>query len=83
MLKMQEEAFWYSLDVEIGEELEMGPTPPSVQLEKAGRWVPWGLAIELAEEGPPLSPLGPGQLEVDSAKQAPEDGAAVEDATEE
>ena len=67
----------------MGVELEMGLPPPSVQLEEAGRWVPWGAVVELAQEGPPLSPLGPGPMEVDGAQQVLEDGAAVDDATEE
>ena len=65
------------------EELEMGPSPPSVQLEEARQRAPWGLAVEPAQEGPPLSPLGPGPMEVDGTKQAPEDGAIAEDAVEE
>ena len=68
MLKEQEDAFWHKLDVAMGEELEMGPPPLTVQLEEAGWWVPWGLAVEPAEEGLPLSPLGPGPMEVDSTK---------------
>ena len=83
MSKEQEEAFWCGLDVAIGEELEMGPPPPTIQLEEAGWWVLWGLVVELAEEGLPLSPLGLGPMEVDGTKQVPEDGAAAEDSTEE
>ena len=67
----------------MGEELEMGPPPPSIQLEEASQQVPWGLVVEPAEEGPPLSPLGLGPMEVDGAKQALEDGAMVEEATDE
>ena len=76
----EEEAFWCRLDVAMGEELELGPPPPNVQLEEAGRQVPWGPALEPAQEGPPLLPLGPGPMEVDGTEQAPEDGAAWEDA---
>ena len=76
--RVQEETFWCGWDVVMGEELEMGPPPPTIQLEEAGQWVPWGPAVELAKEGPPLSPLGLGPMEVDGAKQAPEDGAMVE-----
>ena len=64
----------------MGEELEMGPPLPTVQLEGAGRWVPWGPAVEPAQEGPPLPPLGPGPMKVDGTEQVPKDGAVVEDA---
>ena len=47
-----------------GEELEMGPPPPTIQLEEAGWWILWGLAVEPVEEGLPLLPLGPGPMEV-------------------
>ena len=39
--------------------------------------------MEPAQEGPPLSPLGPRPMEVDGTEQVPEDGAVLEDATEE
>ena len=81
MSKEQEEAFWHGLDMVTGEELEMEPPPSTIQLEEAGWWVLWGPAVELAQEGPPLSPLGPGPMEVDGAEQVPEDGAAMEDAS--
>ena len=48
-----------------------------------GWQVPWGPAEEQAKEGPPLSPLGPGPIEVDGAEQALEDGAVVGEATDE
>ena len=67
-------------DMAMGEELEMGPPSPTVQLEEAGRRIPWGLAVEPAEEGLPLLPLEPGPIEVDGPKQAPEDGSTAEDA---
>ena len=82
MSRAQEENFWWGWDVAMGEELEMGPPPPTIQLEEVGQRVPWGPAVELAEEGPPLLPLGPGPMEVDGAKQVPEDGATVEEATD-
>ena len=75
-----EETFWHGLDIEMEEELELGPPPPTIQLEEAGWWVPWGPAVEPAQEGPPLSPLGLGPKEVDGNKQALEDGAMAEDA---
>ena len=34
--RAQEKNFWRRWDVEIGEELEVGPLPLSVQLEAAG-----------------------------------------------
>ena len=39
--------------------------------------------VEPAKEGSPLSPLGPGAMEVDGAEQVPEDGAVVGEATDE
>ena len=45
----------------------------------SGQWVPWGPELELAQEGPPLSPLGPGPMAVDGAEQVLEDGAMVEE----
>ena len=39
-------------------------------------------AVEPAKEGLPLAPLGPGPIEVDSAKQALEDGAMVGEAAD-
>ena len=74
---MEEENFWWGRDMATGEELELGPPPPRVQLEEVGWWIPWVLAEEPAEEGSPLLPLGPGPIEVDGAKQAPGDSAAV------
>ena len=40
MSRVQEENFWHGQDVAVKEELEMGPPPPSVQLEKVGQQVP-------------------------------------------
>ena len=40
------------------------------------------LEVELAKEGSPLAPLGPGPMEVDGTEQAPGDGAAVGEATD-
>ena len=79
---MEEENFWWSWDLTTGEELELGPPPHRVQLEEAGWQIPWGPAEEPAEEGSPLLPLGPGPMEVDGTKQAPEDGAMVGEATD-
>ena len=83
MLKEQEEDFWHGWDLEMGEDLELGPPPPRVQLEEAGWQVPWGPEMEPAEEGSPLVPLGPGPMEVDVTEQALEDGAVVGEATDE
>ena len=80
MMKEKEEAFWHGLDVAMGEELELGPAPLTIQLEEVGQQVAWWPAVELAQEGPPLSPLGPVPMEVDGAKQVPKDGAMAEDA---
>ena len=80
---MEEENFWWGRDMAMGEELELGPPPPRVQLEEAGQRIPWGLAEELAKEGSPLPPLGPGPMEVDGTKQAPKDGATVGEAMDE
>ena len=79
----QEENFWWAWDVVTGEKLELGPPPPTIQLEEVGQRIPWGPAVELAEEGLPLSPLGLGRMEVDGVEQAPEDSAMVEEATDE
>ena len=83
MTREEEEAFWRGLDVAMREELELGPPPPTIQLEKVGWWVLWGLAVEPAQEGPPLLPLGPRPMEVDGAEQVPEDGTPVKDAADE
>ena len=80
MTREEEEVFWRGLNIAMGKELEVGPPPPYIQQEKMGQRVLWGPEVEPAQEGPPLSPLGPGPMEVDGTKQAPEDGAAVEDA---
>ena len=68
------------MDMVMGEELELGPLPLTVQLEEAGQRVPWGLVMELAQEGPLLSPLGLGLIKVDGTEQMPENGAIAEDA---
>ena len=65
-----------------GEGLGAGTSSPGVQLEEAGWQIPWMLAVEPAEEGSPLAPLGPGPMEVDGAEQAPGDGAAVGEAVD-
>ena len=38
--------------------------------------------VELAEEGSPLAPLGPGPMEVDHTRQAPGDSAASGEAAD-
>ena len=83
MSKEQEEDFWWGWDMQMGEELELGPPPPTIQLEEAGPVeFLWGPVVELVEEGPPLSPLGLGLMEVDGTEQVPEDGASVEEAAD-
>ena len=79
---MEEENFWWERDVAMGEELELGPPLPRVQLEEVVQQIPWVPVEEPAEEGSPLLPLGPGPMEVDGAKQAPGDGAAVGEAAD-
>ena len=79
----QEENFWWGWDMATGEELELGCPPPTIQLEEAWQWIPWGPAVEPAKEGPPLPPLGLGPMEVDDAEQAPEDGAVAGEAVDE
>ena len=54
MMTAQEDAFWYGLDVEMGEELELGPPPLTVQLEEVAWQIPWGPVVEPAQEGRPL-----------------------------
>ena len=46
MMKEEEEAFWFRLDVAMGEELELDPPPPNVQLEETGWQVPWSPELE-------------------------------------
>ena len=66
----------------MGRDLGLGRPPTGVQLEEAGWKIPWMLAVEPAEEGSPLVPLGPGHMEVDGAEQTPGDGAAVGEAAD-
>ena len=79
---MEEEYFWWGQDLTTGEELELGPTPPRVQLEEVCWEIPWGLAVEPAEEGSPLVPFGPGPMEVDGIEQALEDVSVVGEAAD-
>ena len=53
----EEVAFWHGLDLEIGEELELGIPPLYVQLEDMSQRVWWGPEPEAAVERPPLIPL--------------------------
>ena len=82
ILKEQVEDFWCGWDVAMGKELETGPPSLMVQLEKAGWQILSGLVVEPTKEGPPLSPPGPGPIEVDGADQVLEDGATVEEAVD-
>ena len=83
MLKVQEEDFWWGRDVVMGEDLELGPLLPTIQLKEAGWQISWGPAVEPAEEGLPLSPLGLGLMKVNGTKQVPGDVAMAEEATDE
>ena len=82
MSQTQEENFWRGQDLTTGEELELGPPPPRVQLEEVGPWIPWGPVEEPTKEGSPLPPLGPGPMEVDGGEQVPEDSASVGEAAD-
>ena len=82
LLQREEENFWWRQDVVMEEDLGLGCPPPRVQLGEVGWQIPWMLAVELAEEGSPLAPLGPGPMEVDGAEQALEDGATVGEAVD-
>ena len=82
MSKEQEEDFSQGWDLMMGKELEPGRPPLRVQLEEVGQQVSWGQAVEPANEGSPLAPLGAGPIEVDSAEQVPEDGTVAEEAAD-
>ena len=58
ILGEEEVAFWYGLDLEIVEELELKVPTPDILLDDVGRRVQWGLEPEPAEKGPPLLALG-------------------------
>ena len=75
-------AFWHGLDVEMGEELELGVPPLEIQLDNMGWWLQWAPEPELAQEGTYLLPLGTELLKVeDGAEQAQGDGATAKDDT--
>ena len=78
----EQKKFWWVQDVAMGRDLGVGCPLPEVQLEEAGWRIPWMLAIEPAEKGSPLVPLGPGPMEVDGAKQVPGDGATAGETTD-
>ena len=78
----EEKKFWRGQGVATGRDLGLGHPLSRVQLEQAGWWIPWMPAVEPAEEGSPLAPLGPGPMEVDGAEQVPGDGAKVGEATD-
>ena len=46
MMIEEEAAFWHGLDLEMGEELELGVPPQDIQLKDVGWWVWWGLEPE-------------------------------------
>ena len=79
---MEEKKFWRGQDVAMGRDLGLGRPPPGVQLEEVGWRIPWMLAVEPAEEGSPLAPLGPGPMEVDGTGQVPGDGTVAGEATD-
>ena len=58
MVVEEEKRFWLGQDLASGKALELGVPLEDVQMEEVGKQVTWGLAIELAPEGPPLAPLG-------------------------
>ena len=58
----------------------LGHPPPGVQLDEVGWQIPWMPVVELAKEGSPLAPLGPGPMEVDGTGQALGDGATAGEA---
>ena len=62
----EDKKFWKGQNIATGGDLGLGHPSPGVQLEEAGQRIPWMPALELAEEGSPLPPLGPGPMEVDS-----------------
>ena len=57
MITEKKAAFWHRLDLEMGEELELGVPPPDIQLKDVGWRVWWGPGPEPVPEGLPLSPL--------------------------
>ena len=72
----EEKKFWWGQDLVMGRDLGLGCPPPGVQLEEVGQCKSLGCQqVELAKEGSPLAPLGPGPMEVDGTEQAPGDGA--------
>ena len=78
----EEKKFWKRHNVAMGGDLGLGCPPPGVRLEKAGWRIPWIPALEPAEEGSPLPPLGPGPMEVDGTEQVPGYGDAVGEAVD-
>ena len=83
MLKEQEEDFWWGQDMAMGEELELGPPPPTVQLEEAGWQIPVGAGGGAGlRKARPCRLLGWGQWRWMALGRQPEDGAMVGEATD-
>ena len=58
----EEKKFWWGQNGVMGGDLGLGRPPPGVQLEEVGQRIPWMPPAELAKEGSPLPPLGPGPM---------------------
>ena len=79
----EEKRFWKGQEVSSGEDLGLGRPPPGIRLQEAGRRLPRTRGREPARKGSPMPPLEPGPMDVDGAKQAPEEGSAAGEAEEE
>ena len=65
--------------METGEELELGPPSPNIQLEDTGQWVCWGLEVEPELECPPLLALRAEPMEVEEGTEQDQKDGAMED----
>ena len=59
--------------------MELDVLPKNIQIEEVGERVMWGLAIELAPEGPPLVPLTEAPNEEIGTAPVQEGGTTVDD----